>query len=41
MSGAKKKAADLHEEALQSLSGFGREADYLRELGTFIVQRKS
>lgn len=41
LAGAKEKAADLHEQALQSLSGFGAEADYLRELASFIIQRRS
>lgn len=41
MAGAKEKAADLHEQALRSLSSFGAEADYLRELASFIIQRKS
>jgi geranylgeranyl pyrophosphate synthase len=41
LAGAKEKAADLHEQALESLSGFGGEADYLREISSFIVQRKS
>jgi farnesyl diphosphate synthase len=38
---AKEKAADLHEQALESLSGFSGEADFLREISSFIVQRKS
>jgi geranylgeranyl pyrophosphate synthase len=41
LAGAKEKAADLHEQALESLSGFGGEADYLRDISSFIVQRKS
>jgi farnesyl diphosphate synthase len=41
MAGAKEKAADLHAQALASLSGFGEEAEYLRELASFIVKRKS
>lgn len=40
MANAKQKAADLYDEALASLSGFGAEADYLRGLASFIVQRK-
>ena len=41
LAGAKEKAADLHGQALQSLSCFGEEADYLRALAGFIIQRKS
>jgi farnesyl diphosphate synthase len=41
MSGAKQKAADLHAQALDSLSGFGADADHLRGLASFIIQRKS
>jgi len=41
LAGAKQKAADLHAEALDSLAGFGAEADYLRELASFIIQRRS
>ncbi len=41
LAGAKEKARDLHEQALESLSDFGPEAGYLRELSSFIVQRKS
>ena len=41
MAGAKQKAQDLHEEALDSLAVFGEEAGYLRELSVFIIQRKS
>ncbi len=41
MPGAKAKARDLHEQALASLDGFGEEAFYLRELASFIVQRRS
>jgi farnesyl diphosphate synthase len=37
---AKKMAAELHQDALQSLSDFGDEAQRLRELADFIVQRK-
>ena len=38
---AKQKAADLHAQALGSLAGFGAEADYLRGLASFIIQRKN
>jgi farnesyl diphosphate synthase len=41
MVGAKQKAADLHREALDSLKGFGAEADLLRGLASFIIQRRS
>jgi farnesyl diphosphate synthase len=41
LSEAKQKAADLYEQALESLSGFGAEADYLRELAAFIVARRN
>ncbi len=37
---AKKMAAELHQDALQSLSGFGDKAQRLRELADFIVMRK-
>jgi geranylgeranyl pyrophosphate synthase len=41
MSGAKQKARELYDDALTSLSVFGPEADYLRSLASFIVQRQS
>ena len=41
LSGAKEKAADLNDQAIESLAGFGTEADYLRQIAYFIVQRKS
>jgi farnesyl diphosphate synthase len=41
LAGAKEKAADLHSQALESLSCFGTEADYLRALASFIIQRKN
>jgi geranylgeranyl pyrophosphate synthase len=41
LSGAKQKARELHEEALESLAGFGREADLLRDLSLFIIERRS
>lgn len=37
--GAKEKAQDLHEQAVESLSGFGTEADLLRDLSLYIIQR--
>ena len=37
---AKKMAAELHQDALQSLSEFGAKAQRLRELADFIVMRK-
>lgn len=40
LSGAKEKALELHEEALQSLAEFGNEADLLRQLSRFIIDRK-
>ena len=39
MTGAKQKALDLHENALGSLSDFGSEADLLRDLSLYIIQR--
>jgi farnesyl diphosphate synthase len=41
LNGAREKAAELHEEAQQSLSTLGAEADHLRALASFIVQRQS
>lgn len=38
---AKQKAADLHAQALESLAEFGAEANYLRELSAYIVQRRN
>jgi len=40
LAGAKQKAQELHEDALDSLSGFGPEAELLRELSRFIIDRK-
>ena len=37
---AKKMAAELHQEAMQSLAEFGDKAQRLRELADFIVMRK-
>ncbi len=39
LAGAKQKAQELHEKALESLSGFGAEADLLRDLSLYIIQR--
>jgi geranylgeranyl pyrophosphate synthase len=39
MAGAKQKAQELHEQALDSLSIFGNEADLLRDLSLYIIQR--
>lgn len=39
LAGAKQKAQELHEQALASLSGFGAEADLLRDLSHYVIQR--
>jgi farnesyl diphosphate synthase len=39
LAGAKQKAQELHELALDNLSSFGPEADLLRELSLYIIQR--
>ena len=39
LKGAKQKAQDLHEEAIKSLVDFGEEADLLRDLSLYIIQR--
>ena len=39
LAGAKEKAQELHEQAIGSLSGFGSEADLLRDLSLYIIQR--
>ncbi|MGZ8189319.1 MAG: (2E,6E)-farnesyl diphosphate synthase [Methylosarcina sp.] len=39
MAGAKQKALDLHEKAIESLNVFGKEADLLRDLSLYIIQR--
>ena len=39
LAGAKQKARELHEQALDSLSSFGSEADLLRDLSLYIIQR--
>ena len=41
MAGAKEKAQDMHEAALDSLKAFGPEADLLRQLSQFIIDRKN
>ena len=41
LSGAKQKAAELHEEAMETLSPLGPEGDILRALSLFIVQRRN
>lgn len=40
MDGAKQKALDLHQEALDALSNFSCTADRLRELSAYIIARK-
>ena len=39
MAGAKQKAQELHDMALHNLSAFGSDADLLRELSLYIIQR--
>lgn len=39
LAGAKEKAQQLHEQAVDSLSDFGAEADLLRDLSLYIIQR--
>ena len=39
LAGAKQKAQELHEQAIESLSDFGNEADLLRDLSLYIIQR--
>jgi geranylgeranyl pyrophosphate synthase len=39
MAGAKQKALELHEKAIESLTIFGSEADLLRDLSLYIIQR--
>ena len=39
LAGAKEKAQELHEQAVESLSSFGKEADLLRDLSLYIIQR--
>lgn len=39
LAGAKQKAQELHEKALENLNVFGEEADLLRDLSLYIIQR--
>jgi len=39
LAGAKQKAQDIHEQAIESLADFGAEADLLRELSLYIIER--
>ncbi len=39
MAGAKQKAQELHEQAVASLTEFGSEADLLRDLSLYIIER--
>lgn len=39
LAGAKEKAEELHQQALDSLTSFGTEADLLRDLSLYIIQR--
>jgi farnesyl diphosphate synthase len=39
LAGAKEKAQELHNQALESLKDFGNEADLLRDLSLYIIQR--
>ncbi|MBE0435831.1 MAG: (2E,6E)-farnesyl diphosphate synthase [Methylomicrobium sp.] len=39
LAGAMQKAQELHEQAIESLNGFGPEADLLRDLSLYIIQR--
>ncbi len=39
MAGAKQKALELHEKAIDCLAGFGKEAELLRDLSLYIIQR--
>lgn len=41
LAGAKQKARELHEEALDTLSGLGAEAEILRALSRFIIERRA
>jgi len=40
LEGAKEKAQNLHEQAVESLADFGAEADILRDLSLYIIQRE-
>jgi farnesyl diphosphate synthase len=39
LAGAKQKAQELHERALENLNIFGKEADLLRDLSLYIIER--
>lgn len=39
LAGAKKKANELHEKAIECLSSFGNEAELLRDLSLYIIER--
>jgi farnesyl diphosphate synthase len=39
LSGAKQKAQELHEKAIENLAYFGTQADLLRNLSLYIIQR--
>ena len=39
MAGAKQMALDLHEKAIDNLKMFGPEADLLRDLSRYIIER--
>lgn len=39
LAGAKQKAQELHQQAVESLACFGAEADLLRELSLYIIER--
>lgn len=41
MEGAKQRARELHEQSLDSLSGFDQRADLLRRLSSYIIERTS
>lgn len=41
IAGAKEKAREMHEAALESLSGFGDKAELLRQLSRFIIERRN
>ncbi|MCB1614967.1 MAG: polyprenyl synthetase family protein [Pseudomonadales bacterium] len=40
INGAGNKVSELHQNALSALSGFGGEAEHLRQLAKFIIERK-
>lgn len=39
LAGAKQKAQELHDQAIESLTDFGSEADLLRDLSLYIIER--